>query len=184
MGEVWRYVPDWDGYYQVSNQGRVRSVERTAEYGTRSTKVKRCFQTWRGRILKLYLGRDGYHRVEFRRNGKRTSYLVSRLVAIAFLPNPLNKPQVNHKNGVRSDNRVHNLEWATGKENVRHAVESGLMPKGESKPTAVFCDSDIRKMRKMRNVDGLMLKEIAMLFKTDTGTVSKIARGLRWGHVS
>ena len=75
----------------------------------------------RFRKLKPMKNRHGYLAVRVYKNNKQTYKLISRLVAEAFIPNPKNKPQVNHKNGVRIDNRVENLEWATCSENVRHS---------------------------------------------------------------
>lgn len=80
----------------------------------------------KGRILKPALDKYGYHRVTFSYNGKRKSYSVHRLVATAFIPNPENKPTVNHKNGIKTDNSIENLEWATQSEQKRHSINNHL----------------------------------------------------------
>lgn len=103
--EVWKEIKDW-GNYQVSNEGRVRN---------KNTK----------KILKPFQNEFGYLMVCLRNNGKQKTIRVSRLVAEAFIPNPENKPEVNHLNG-KTDNRAESLEWSTRSENMLHAFKTGL----------------------------------------------------------
>lgn len=98
--EVWRDVPGYAGRYQASSQGRIRSRERG--------------------LLSPFLSRDGYLVVTVRKEGRRYGTGVHRLIAAAFIPNPENKPQINHKNGNRVDNNPENLEWVTCSENNLH----------------------------------------------------------------
>ena len=102
-----KQIEDFDSY-SVDKQGNVHS-----------TKGK-------GRILAPRQNRGGYFSVSLRRHKKSHSKKIHRLVALAFLPNPKNKSDVNHKNGIKTDNRVENLEWMTRAENMQHAVNSGL----------------------------------------------------------
>jgi transposase len=106
MKEEWRDIEGYDGLYKVSNSGRVKNRKN--------------------HVLVLYR-RKGYSRVGLHRKGKGKGHFAHRLVASAFIPNPENKPCVNHMNGVRDDNRVENLEWATVKENNDHALRSGFL---------------------------------------------------------
>ena len=78
------------------------------------------------KLLKPKIDKYGYKNVVLTKNGKRKTYLVHRLVGQAFIPNPNNKPTINHINGIKTDNRVCNLEWATHKEQKEHQIKNGL----------------------------------------------------------
>jgi hypothetical protein len=110
----WKMIKDFE-CYQVSTDGQVRSVSRLGADG----------RVLKGKLMKPCYAR--YERVILRKEGKSYGKLVHRLVAETFIPNPLNKPEVNHKNGNRKDNRVDNLEWSTRIENSHHAIETGLL---------------------------------------------------------
>lgn len=114
MNEEWRDVVGYEGYYQVSNSGRVKALSRVVPHmsGTRST--KEC-------IMSLRLRHDGYHDVCLRVTKVHKMKLVHRLVAEAFLPNLDNKPEVNHINGDKSCQEAGNLEWVTTSENGLHS---------------------------------------------------------------
>ena len=105
-------IPGFEGLYAVTADGRVWSYPKR-----RSSK--------NGRFLKPGV-RNGYHFVVLSGGMQKKSYSVHRIVAITFLPNPENKQEVNHKDGVKTNNHLSNLEWATSKENTRHAINTGL----------------------------------------------------------
>ena len=121
MNEIWKDVVEWEGLYEVSNFGRVRSVDRYLGHPTSS---KGAFR--KGKILSPKSKR--YADIHLWRNSKYISTHVHRLVAIAFIDNPENKPEVNHKDGNKLNNHISNLEWATHEENMKHAIETGLLP--------------------------------------------------------
>ena len=120
MTEEWKDIPGFEGRYQVSSLGRVKSINR---------KVNK----WNGvktvpeKILTQRIDRKGYYRIELRdNNGKKHSLQVHRLVAITFIPNPDKKAQVNHISGNKQDNAVSNLEWVSCQENIVHSFEYEL----------------------------------------------------------
>lgn len=127
MSEVWRDIKGYEGLYQVSNIGRVRSVDREVRKERRSYMVK-------GQLMKLRIGNNGYYRCSVRKNGKIGTIEVHRAVAEAFIPNPCNFPCVNHKNEIKTDNRVENLEWCSYSYNNMYG--NGNEQRTESKKNA------------------------------------------------
>lgn len=110
--EEWRPVVGYEGYYEVSNLGTVRGIDR---YDCKGRRIK-------GKVLQKKVEHTGYVSTVLTRNGKPKSYKVHRLVAEAFIPNPDNLPQVNHKDEDKSNNTVWNLEWCTEKYNRNYGT--------------------------------------------------------------
>lgn len=192
--EVWRKVVGYEHSHEVSNLGRVRSIDRIIvhkDYAYQSGLVKKG-RTYRkrGKVLNLTLHR-GYAIAAVGKN--KTA--VHRLVAKAFIPNPKNKRTVNHKNGVKSDNRVENLEWATYKEQSVHAHTTGLIDNskkscpGSLNPKAKLTESQIPKIRKEllkrpRNVYITdYCKKLAKKYKVSDSTIWGIKMNRNWTHV-
>jgi hypothetical protein len=121
--EIWKEIPDYEGYYQVSSFGRVRSLDRVVL-------TKRGIKRWKGKAKKLYLRPDGYISCMVSKEGKNKRYFVHQLVSMAFLGHIPNKSNliVNHKNFIKSDNRVNNLELITQRENtnLKHLKSSSI----------------------------------------------------------
>lgn len=104
--EIWKDVTYFEGAFKISNLGNVIGNN--------------------GRTIKPFVTKEGYLRVLLRKNNKSKHFLIHRLVCIEFIPNPENKKTVNHINGIKNDNRLENLEWATNSENLKHAYDTGL----------------------------------------------------------
>lgn len=112
--EIWKTIEGFENYF-ISNLGNVKNNKFNKE-----KKLSKSKSTLGYEVVLLY------------KHGKRTLFYVHRLVAIAFIPNPENKPQVNHIDGNKLNNNVYNLEWNTAKENINHAYDIGLCPKGDN----------------------------------------------------
>ena len=167
MNEIWKDIKGYEGMYQVSNLGRVKSLEKTvaAKNGSK--------RTIRQRILKPKTERNGYLRVPLNSKGKIKFFYVHRLVCKAFHENPKNKPEVNHINENKLDNRAYNLEWVTRKENCNHGTHNERVAKAQSKPVGQYTR------------DGKLIKvwQSAMEVQRQLGfsqsPISAVARGKR-----
>ena len=139
--EIWKDVENYEGFYQVSNLGRVRSLERDVYC------QNGIVHHLKEKVLVQNLDKQGYAYVSLCLNGKMKTIKTHRLVALAFIPNPENKPQVNHKDEVKTNNVVDNLEWCSAQENVNYgtgiarAVQNRKSQKLGNHPNAkpVFC---------------------------------------------
>lgn len=114
MEELWKYITGYEGLYQVSNMGRVRSFDRWVIGKSNSKRLIK------GKILKPIKGSKGYLHVQLCKKGKINCYLVHRLVAQAFIDNSDNLPQVNHRDECKTNNVVENLEWCTASYNMNY----------------------------------------------------------------
>ena len=167
--EEWRPVKGYEGIYSVSNCGNVRR-----EITPRSPQV---------RLLKLTLNVEGYHVVSLSK-GKATQHKVHRLVAIAFLEPSPDKPDVNHKNGRKTDNRPDNIEWCSVAENNWHNMNilGVTMAFGEAHGHAKLRESDVNEIRE-HYAAGASISGIARGYGMDASTIGNVVHGTTWRHL-
>ena len=147
----WKQIEEFDGYF-VSETGQVKHVENGIE-----------------RELSPCVHSKGYLRVNISVNGVNHTRRIHRLVASAFIPNPENKPQVNHKNGNKQDNSVENLEWVTGSENILHAYRSLSI----RNPRAKLTCEQVSAIKNSTETSTVLGKR----FGVDPSTILKVRRG-------
>ena len=176
--EIWKDIEEYEGKYEVSNLGRVKSL---AYIKTHSVNKKSRFIV-KEKILKIRLNKYGYVKIILSKGNKKT-FLVHRLVAKAFVKNVDNKPDINHLNGIKIDNRVENLEWVTKSENTIHAFKTGLLKglKGEDNPASKLLEEDIIIIRKLRGIKPQ--PKIAKMFGISQSHVSDIQLNKVWQHI-
>lgn len=126
MLEIWKDIKGYEGLYQISNFGRIKSLPKKRINGTN-------FYIQKEKILKLQLKTKRYLGINLTKNKMHKNFLVHRLVAEAFIDNPYDLPQVNHKDCNKLNNNINNLEWCTQEENLNHALRNGLLTKGRLK---------------------------------------------------
>lgn len=129
MEEIWKDIPSYEGYYQVSNLGRFRSLPRAIRYKSNGTR------NYPGRQLLTETTKDNYQRITLMKEGVKVRYQAHRLIALTFIPNPENKPFINHIDGNKSNNVIQNLEWCTSSENMIHADITGLRDMSGHQPS-------------------------------------------------
>jgi hypothetical protein len=148
--------------YSISNLGNIKSADTLLSPPVYSTGYK---------VVKMFNG------------GKYVRETVHRLVAKEFIPNLKGLPFVNHINGIKTDNRVENLEWVTNKENHIHAMNTGLKAKGESHGVSILNNSSVIEIKKLLS-DGLSQRKIAAKYGVCQATIKDINLGVTWRHVS
>lgn len=172
----WRKVKKYEGYFRISENGLVRGEQRSI------MRLSGRLLNLKARLKKSRIDGKGYAVVSLGKNNKMVSYLVHRLVAEAFIPNPNNKPEVNHKDGNKLNNHVSNLEWVTKKENETHALINGLKPYGERVHTAKIEEWDVLVIRK-RIRNGETQSVVAKDYGLSQPTVSEIVLRKTWKYL-
>ena len=166
--EIWKKI-DKEGMYEVSNHGNVRSWKNNRWGRLDSPKILRSTTNNKG-YLYIYMGRRNYA-------------LVSRLVAKAFIPNPDNKPEVNHIDKNPLNNHVSNIEWSTRSENMIHAHKGEDYQLGSNHNRTNFEDTDILDIRNAYNLGCFTQQEIADAYSVSRRTIGSIINKVNWSHV-
>jgi len=163
--EIWKDIKGYEKLYQISNLGKVKSFCRSKE-----------------RILKIGIRPDGYEQIFLCMHYSRKHYFVHRLVALHFLKNPENKPEINHKNGIKTNNCVDNLEWVTHKENMHHAILNGLENKrGEAHPNVKLTWENVIEIKTLLQ-SKVSCDTIANKYNVSIPTVYAIKNKHAWNY--
>ena len=175
--EIWKGIPGWE-YYEASNLGRIRSLDRYPFY---KDNRKRFLK---GRILKATANNRGYYYVTLCEDGvKNKKELVHRLVATTFLHNPEKKRQINHIDGHPKNNHVSNLEWCSNIENSQHAWDNNYYPRGEKHYSAKITDDEALEIRNLYAKKTFKQKELAKMYGVSKSNISAIVLRKSFKHI-
>jgi len=168
MSEDWRSlkgIVELGEFYEISSLGNVRNATSN-------------------KLLTPYVKKNGYFQIDFRKKSIRKKYYIHRLVALAFIANPENKGEVNHKNGNKSDNTTNNLEWVTHKENLKHSHDIGLHNQlGSENHMAALTENDVLKIKELYSMNKCRQSDLAERFHVSRQTINNILHGKVWSHV-
>lgn len=166
MRIIWKDVVGYEGLYKVSNTGLILGLKSNTYLKPRNSNL-------------------GYPRICLYKNRKKHYLSIHRLVAIAFLSNLNNYPEVNHKDGNKENNKVENLEWTTSSENIKHAFKLKLrIPlKGEDCPNSKLTEKQVKEIYSLAHNSNLTQKQIGQKYNIRQTTVLKIKKKQRWKHI-
>lgn len=169
MEEIWKDITGYEGLYQVSNLGRVKSLVRK---GRKKEK-----------LLSLCSNTHGYIMVILSKNNIKSTHIAHILVANAFIPNPNNLPFVMHINDIRNDNNVNNLKWGTRQDNMDDMVNKNRQSKGENHGNSVLSEYEVIQIKTLRQNNGWGSKKIAKYLSLPKEAVSGVIYNNRWKHI-
>ena len=177
MEEVWKDIEGYEGLYQVSNLGNVKSWH---------THGGKC-----GALLNTTLNKDGYCIVTLHKESKHKSYLVHRIVAYLFITNVHNKPHINHIDGNKQNNKINNLEWVTPIENYIHAIKNDLINqsritrhRGINHHKTKLNEQQVKEIYKLAIHDNIKMVDIAERYNISPSNVKNIKNKITWKHLN
>jgi len=175
--ERWCWIKGYEGRYKISDYGKIESYMKRCQYYWKQDKI--------GKLITPNKDSNGYYQISLRLNNSVKTNKIARLVSQAFIPNPLNKPQVNHKNGVKTNNHYSNLEWVTNSENILHAYKvlgnGGGAGRGESHYAAKLTWEQVKEIRKLYK-KGIIIKLLGNKYEVSNTNIRQIVNNKTWRH--
>lgn len=174
--EIWKDITGFEGLYQISNLGRVKSLQRVVSFGKGQRIIKE-------KIKIVSKHSMGYSVINLFKDSKCCPSLLHVLIARHFIPNPGNYPEVNHKNGIKTDNSISNLQWVTYSMNIKHAYDTGLRVKKSPAAGKFGSDNHLSKSIAQYDLSGNFLKqwgcskEVTRLTGFDHNALRRCANG-------
>jgi len=175
--EIWKNIEGYEGLYQISNLGRVKSLERYLGHNHGGLKLKKEL------ILKNWLSSTGYYIISLSKNNFSKKFFIHRLLCENFIKNPERKREVNHRNGIKTDNTLKNLEWVTSSENTIHSYKTGLQIsiKGEKCKLSKLTKEQVLEIR--NNYEKLSASKVAKIYNMSKSAIIQIRNRTTWKHI-
>ncbi len=167
--EIWKTIKNYEGWYEVSNKGRIKQIKKRA-----GTPI--------GKILKLG-NCFGYNRVELNKNANAQKFRVGRLAAFAFIGFPNKNQQINHKNGIKNDDRIENLEWVTPSENTLHSRRILGHCRGELNGLSKLTKIEVIEIKKLLKKNNITQVKISKIFNVTPQAIYQIKKGANWSWI-
>jgi hypothetical protein len=179
MDETWKDIPGYEGYYQASSLGKIRSLDRVSTHWKGITQIKK------GKEISISADIKGYLKISLMKSGTRKSFKAHRLIAITFLDNKDNLSDVNHKNLNKADNSVSNLEWCSHKENCEHASLNGRKGGGMGSKNhfSKLTETDVLEIRDLFKIGKETRKSLAEKYSVDYTLIWQIVARKAWKHI-
>ena len=178
--EIWKDIKDYEGLYQVSSNGIIKSLPRTI--------IKRNgqHQKRQGKILSPSLDRYGYPKVVLHKNNIKKNESIHKLVGVSFLNKKETQNQINHLDGNKLNNNIKNLEWVSAKDNTQHAIKNGLRnpSKGSRNGMAKLNEVQVKEIKDiLKNYKRGMYAELARKYNVEDHAISNIRNNITWVHI-
>lgn len=180
LHEIWKDITGYEGHYQISNLGRVRSLDTMAPNGNHVLVKK-----W-GQIRKISISKQGYFIVGLFKNNIQKTFKVHRLIAFAFIEKPSGKNIINHKDGNKLNNSIDNLEWCTYKENSVHAVLNNLINKarGERIGISVLTEAQAKEIKELcKTYKTEQIRRMLGFPRSKRHLIRSIKDNICWKHI-
>ena len=177
MKEIWKPVVEWEGLYEVSNLGRVRSLQRE------TTHKNGTVQPIPQKMMKLSVATNGYIRISFNKPGAVKNVMVHILVINAFVGPCPKGQEVGHLDGNRKNNNLENLRYMSKQCNAAFCIEHGTDPVGSRNPNSKLTDTDVRFIKTLIR-DGFRPRHIAKIYGVTASNIGHIKSGRQWGHIN
>jgi len=178
--EEWRDIKGYEGRYQVSSLGLIKSISRLVEYVAGYTK------SVKGRTMKLCVANNGYLQIALNRDNTEKNYTVHRIVAQTFIPNPDNLPCVLHNDDDPTNNCVSNLRWGTQQDNIDDRTKRGRTSVGESRPCSKLTEREVLEIRQLfSSTQGSSLsdRKVGKRYGVTGATIHKVRLGISWKYL-
>lgn len=174
--EIWKDIPGYEGRYEVSSLGRVRSLRQANSHGG-GTKIRNI-----PLLRKIQVNTSGYLDLALQKNKKQYTVSIHRLIAMAFIPNPQRLPEVNHIDGNKFNNSIENLEWVSSRNNQLHAYRTGLKRKlkHEQNPKAILNREQVLEIFN----SALTQRQLSEKYSVSMACINNVKNGYAWCEIT